>query len=143
MQEYALAVEEDTVSNNACHFDQQDYEDIRIIVKIDVYVGTLYLLDQFEWPLFSTLVTPEAFAHIYCSELGVGGEFMPMIAHAIREQVVQARINFVESESPPSWNDRPLRTEDEDEWSPALRTLSGEEIQAMLKEQDRNSRYIF
>ena len=109
---------------------------------MDVNVGQLYLRDQFEWPLFSNYqVTPEVFARSYCSDLGIGGEFVPLVSHSIREQVVLARLNFHEAEVPPMWRQRPFRREeDEDEWEPELRLLSEEEVKEMLKEQDRSSR---
>lgn len=111
---------------------------------IDVHVGSLFLRDQFEWPLFSSnSVTPEDFSRIMCADLGIGGEFVAVVAHAIREQVVLARINFKESEKPKMWKERPLRKEEhEDDWEPELRLLTDDEIHVMLKEQDRNSRYI-
>ncbi|KAH7101663.1 SNF5-domain-containing protein [Auriculariales sp. MPI-PUGE-AT-0066] len=44
------------------------------------------LKDQFEWDVVNQDNSPEAFAAVYCTELGIGGEFKTAIAHAIREQ---------------------------------------------------------
>jgi hypothetical protein len=46
-----------------------------------VHVGSLYLKDQFEWPLFSNSdVTPEVFARSCTAEMGIGGEFVPIVS---------------------------------------------------------------
>lgn len=67
------------------------YGDIRILIKLDLHVGSLFLKDQFEWPLFEHSITPEEFASILSADLGISGEFLPLIAHSIREQVCIAR----------------------------------------------------
>jgi hypothetical protein len=136
------SVFEDPAKDQSDYIDISLYDDMRILVKIDVHVGSIYLRDQFEWPLFSSsAVTPEYFSRILCSELGAGGEFVPMVAHSIREQVVMARLNYAEADTPALWTKRPLRDDmEEDDFQPDLRLLTDEEIQHMLKEQDRNSR---
>jgi hypothetical protein len=67
------------------------YGDIRLTIKLDLHVGSLFLKDQFEWPLFEHSITPEEFASILSADLGISGEFLPLIAHSIREQVCIAR----------------------------------------------------
>ncbi|KII91710.1 hypothetical protein PLICRDRAFT_51839 [Plicaturopsis crispa FD-325 SS-3] len=62
-------------------------DDMRILVKLDIIVGSMKLDDQFEWDIESAAVSPEQFATTYANELGLGGEFRTAIAHAIREQV--------------------------------------------------------
>ncbi|TFY56219.1 hypothetical protein EVJ58_g7775 [Rhodofomes roseus] len=71
-------------------FDEDEdsmQEELRILIKLDVVVGSVKLEDQFEWNLENGDPTPEQFADIYCRDLGLGGEFKTAIAHAIREQV--------------------------------------------------------
>ncbi|KAF8892911.1 hypothetical protein BD779DRAFT_1467981 [Infundibulicybe gibba] len=63
------------------------HEDMRILIKLDIIVGSMKLDDQFEWDLDNTNASPEEFAAVYAKELGLGGEFCTAIAHAIREQV--------------------------------------------------------
>ncbi|KAI0822438.1 hypothetical protein BC628DRAFT_1417718 [Trametes gibbosa] len=63
------------------------HEEMRILVKVDVIVGSVKLEDQFEWDLENSDPTPEQFAEVYCKDLGLGGEFKTAIAHSIREQV--------------------------------------------------------
>jgi SNF5 / SMARCB1 / INI1 len=57
-------------------------------------VGNILLNDQFEWPLFSSDTSPEEFSRLLCADLGIAGEFVPFIAHAIRDQVCNARLNI-------------------------------------------------
>ncbi|KAI0653711.1 hypothetical protein C8Q70DRAFT_937533 [Cubamyces menziesii] len=68
------------------------HEEMRILVKLDIIVGSIKLEDQFEWDLENIDPTPEQFAEVYCKDLGLGGEFKLIgrrtaITHSIREQV--------------------------------------------------------
>ncbi|CUA72931.1 SWI/SNF chromatin-remodeling complex subunit snf5 [Rhizoctonia solani] len=67
--------------------DKETNEELRVLVKVDVIVGTMNLTDQFEWDINDAHNSPEEFAEVYCKELGLGGEFKTAVAHAIREQV--------------------------------------------------------
>lgn len=49
-------------------------DDLRILIKVDIIVGTQNLSDMFEWDLNSS-VTPEEFAECYTKELGLSSEF--------------------------------------------------------------------
>ncbi|KAJ3937206.1 MAG: hypothetical protein NXY57DRAFT_736111 [Lentinula lateritia] len=62
-------------------------EDMRIVIKLDIIVGSMKLDDQFEWDIDNVKASPEQFAEIYTSDLGLSGEFRSAIAHSIREQV--------------------------------------------------------
>ncbi|KAL5520663.1 SNF5 [Sanghuangporus sanghuang] len=67
--------------------DEDDmHEEMRILIKLDVTVGEMKLDDQFEWDIENSDPTPEQFAEVYCSDLGLAGEFKTAIAHSIREQ---------------------------------------------------------
>lgn len=97
--------------------------------------------DQFEWPLFEQDVTPERFSIILAADLGISGEFIPMIAHSIREQVVLARLEFHESIAAPDYSTC-LRDDEEMEWEPDLQLLDDEQINMLAKEEDRNNRRL-
>ncbi|KAI8892274.1 hypothetical protein BC833DRAFT_612231 [Globomyces pollinis-pini] len=112
------------------------YGDIRIVVKIDVHVGAVYVRDQFEWPLFDHQMTPEQFTETLVRELRIGGEFIPLIAHSIREQVVTARLNYGEAIEASDY----VGPRDEEEWECTLRALNDTEIGLLAKEEDRNVR---
>ncbi|KAJ4489990.1 hypothetical protein J3R30DRAFT_3653479 [Lentinula aciculospora] len=62
-------------------------EDMRIVIKLDIIVGSMKLDDQFEWDIDNYKASPEQFAEIYTQDLGLSGEFRSAIAHSIREQV--------------------------------------------------------
>ncbi|KAJ7672593.1 SNF5-domain-containing protein [Mycena polygramma] len=79
--ERPMAVEEFTFDQKALH------DDMRILIRLDIIVGSIKLDDQFEWDLDNADASPEGFAEIYAKELGLGGEFKTAISHAIREQV--------------------------------------------------------
>ncbi|CAO3694216.1 unnamed protein product [Umbelopsis ramanniana] len=61
--------------------------ELRTVIKLDITVGNRALIDQFEWDIASQNNSPEQFADILATDLGLGGEFKTAIAHSIREQV--------------------------------------------------------
>ncbi|KAJ8593933.1 SNF5-domain-containing protein [Rhizopogon salebrosus TDB-379] len=67
----------------------------RVILSIDVQIATHHLLDHIEWDLLSPL-TPEAFASQLCMELGLSGEALPLIAHAIHEELIKHKKDAIE-----------------------------------------------
>ena len=64
-----------TVEELSASMEGESGEDLRLLIKIDIMVGTQNLSDTFEWDINSE-VTPEEFAASYCRELGLSGEFM-------------------------------------------------------------------
>ncbi|GBE81395.1 Chromatin structure-remodeling complex subunit sfh1 [Sparassis crispa] len=67
----------------------------RVILSIDVQIATYHLLDHIEWDLLSPL-TPEAFAVQLGAELGLSGEAIPLIAHAVHEELVKHKRDAIE-----------------------------------------------
>lgn len=61
----------------------------RHVLRINVRVGRVVLRDQFEWDIVNPENSPEAFAFSLCADVGLGSEFVPAIAHAIREQLAE------------------------------------------------------
>ena len=45
------------------------------LCKLDIIVGAMKLDDQFEWDVVNDGASPERFAEVYASELGLAGEF--------------------------------------------------------------------
>lgn len=84
------------------------------------------------WPLFAPS-EPEDFARTLCVELGLAGEFLPLISTSIREQICSARLEF--KEIPYGVGIR-----DEDGWEPTVRYLNDDEITSMIKEEERIGR---
>ena len=68
---------------------------LKWVLKIDVQIATHHLLDHIEWDLLSPL-TPEAFSQKLCAELGLTGEAIPLIAHAIHEELVKHKKDAIE-----------------------------------------------
>ncbi|KAG0410694.1 hypothetical protein HPB47_012178 [Ixodes persulcatus] len=55
--------------------------------QLNIHVGNISLVDQFEWDMSEKENSPEQFALKLCSELGLGGEFVTAIAYSIRGQL--------------------------------------------------------
>ena len=55
--------------------------------QLNIHVGNISLVDQFEWDLSNPLNSPELFAQELCADLGLGGEFATTIAYSIRGQL--------------------------------------------------------
>lgn len=64
-----------------------------------MHVGSLHLKDRFLWDARSEL-SPDEFARGLAADLGISGEFVPNISHAIYEQVVSHRKRRVLSVRP-------------------------------------------
>ncbi|KAI0251835.1 hypothetical protein BJV78DRAFT_1207106 [Lactifluus subvellereus] len=67
--------------------EKEQQEEMRILIRLDIGIGSMKLDDQFEWDIENPGASPEQFAEVYARELGLGGEFRTAIAHSIREQV--------------------------------------------------------
>lgn len=57
------------------------------VSQLNIHVGNISLVDQFEWDMSERENSPETFALMLCSELGLGGEFVTTIAYSIRGQL--------------------------------------------------------
>lgn len=119
--------------------DQQT--DQRVLIKLNIHVGNISLVDQFEWDLSEKLNTPEQFALKLCSELGLGGEFVTAVAYSIRGQLSWHQKTYAFSEASLSALDFPFRPANEaDQFSPFLETLTDAEMEKKIRDQDRNTR---
>lgn len=57
-------------------------------LQLDVQIATHILRDRIEWDLSSSLA-PVHFAKAYCTDLGLTGEALPLITHAITEELLK------------------------------------------------------
>ncbi|KAF9037383.1 SNF5-domain-containing protein [Hymenopellis radicata] len=130
------------------------HEDMRILIRLDIIVGSMKLEDQFEWDLDNTEALPESFAEVYTNELGLGGEFRTAIAHAIREQIqtYQKSLFLVGHPSDgtpvqddelrgaflPSLSSATRPTDQVQAFTPLLNSLSDGEIERHEKERDKD-----
>ena len=53
------------------------------------------MLDHIEWDLRSTL-TPEEYTTVFCADVGLSSEAIPMIAHAIHEELLKHKKDVIE-----------------------------------------------
>ncbi|KAF9951485.1 Chromatin structure remodeling complex protein sfh1 [Mortierella alpina] len=116
-------------------------EGSRVVIQLDLHVGGINLRDRFEWDVGSDL-TPEEFSRQLAADLGIGGEFVSMIAHEIHEQLYrfkQDRLLDRGFEPEPLFSGfRP--TLEGEEWCPALETLNAEEYEKILEDRERSIR---
>lgn len=130
--------------------------DMRIQIKLDITVGAMNLVDQFEWDLSDEGTSAETFASVFAADLGLSGEFRTAIAHSIREQVdvhirslVLVGYDFEGGEIP----DEELRSallgpvnkiarleQEVEAFTPKLLQLSEFEILQLEKEREREAR---
>ncbi|GLB38628.1 putative SNF5 / SMARCB1 / INI1 [Lyophyllum shimeji] len=73
----------------------EEVPECRVILSIDVQIANHHLMDHIEWDLLSPL-TPEEFAGKLCTELGLGGEAVPLVAHAVHEELMKHKKDAVE-----------------------------------------------
>lgn len=71
------------------HYDMQG-ENI-VLIKLDLIINGVSLVDQFEWDIGNPENSPEAFARSLCADLALSREFEGCIAFAIREQIFNYR----------------------------------------------------
>ncbi|XP_032823684.1 SWI/SNF-related matrix-associated actin-dependent regulator of chromatin subfamily B member 1 isoform X1 [Petromyzon marinus] len=126
-----------------------DQSDQRVIVKLNIHVGNISLVDQFEWDMAEKENSPEKFALRLCSELGLGGEFVTTIAYSIRGQLSWHQRTYAFRSVPrPCKSENPLpiveiairNAGDADAWCPFLETLTDAEMEKKIRDQDRNTR---
>lgn len=121
----------------------EDNSDQRITIKLNIHVGNVSLVDQFEWDVSDKQNSPEEFARILASELGLGGEFVTAIAYSIRGQLSWHHKTLSYSETPMPTVDVAMRTNhDAEQYCPFLETLTDAEMDKKIRDQDRNTRRI-
>ncbi|XP_040576641.1 SWI/SNF-related matrix-associated actin-dependent regulator of chromatin subfamily B member 1-A [Lepeophtheirus salmonis] len=115
--------------------------DQRVIIKLNIHVGNISLVDQFEWDLAEEKNSPEEFAKKICSDLSLGGEFVTAIAYSIRGQLAWHKKTYAFSENHLPTIGIAFRNQSEaDTWSPFLETLTDAEMEKKIRDQDRNTR---
>lgn len=115
--------------------------DQRVLLKLNLNVGNISLLDQFEWDLSEPDNSPEQFATKLCAELGLGGEFVSAIAYSIHGQLAYLRRTYAFSESQLPQIEVAIRDEkDAEQWCPFIETLTDAEMEKKIRDQDRNTR---
>merc|ERR1712156_1071980 len=62
----------------------KNQQDQRVVIKLNIHIGNISLVDQFEWDLADENNSPEDFAKKLCADLSLGGEFVTAIVYAVR-----------------------------------------------------------
>lgn len=120
---------------------QGDACDQRILIKLNIHIGNVSLVDQFEWDMSDKQNSPEQFARVLAAELGLGGEFVTAIAYSVRGQLSWHQKTFSYSETPLPVVDSPMRTcSDIEQYCPFIETLTDAEMDKKIRDQDRNTR---
>ncbi|GAA5850750.1 hypothetical protein JCM5353_000220 [Sporobolomyces roseus] len=70
-------------------------KDLRVIINLDVQIGTLHLRDRIEWDLTSSL-TPELFASTLVRDLSLPSSAAPVISHALHEELYRLKKSCLE-----------------------------------------------
>jgi SWI/SNF-related matrix-associated actin-dependent regulator of chromatin subfamily B member 1 len=138
-------------------------DEMRIVIKLNITIGTHTLVDQFEWEINNPLNNAEEFARVMARDLALSGEFTTAIAHQIREQTqmftkslyiinhpfdgrliedADVRDNFLPSPIPSVF--RPVQAAKD--YTPYLYELSESDLQreelSILRDQRRQKRSV-
>lgn len=80
-----IIVEDGPLEVGRLYSDHKD-DEMRIMIKLNITIGRITLVDQFEWDINNPHNSPEEFARLMAWENALSGEFTTAIAHSIREQ---------------------------------------------------------
>lgn len=143
--------------------DSEDYnpdDTYRCIINLSLNLESMLYNDKFEWSLLHPPGTAEAFAKTTCSDLGLTGEWIPAMTHAIYEAVLRLKKEACEvgglvagwgglqQELPndaahgadAGWRYDPEHLADE--WEPKIEILSKEEIEKREGDRERQVRRL-
>jgi chromatin structure-remodeling complex subunit SFH1 len=132
----------------------------RCLVTLNMNLGSNLYTDKFEWSLLHSPGTAEAFAKVTCTDLGLSGEWVPALTHAIYEAVLRLKKEACEagglvtgwgatgSEFPndaahgaeAGWRYDPEHLADE--WEPKIEILSKDEMEKREGDRERQIRRL-
>lgn len=149
IEEYSYASNLQLPNNNPCN----------VIIDLSVNLNKQLFQDRFEWDLNQKEITPEEFALIIVSDLGLSLEFKPAISHALHEIILRAKKEIIDG----TFNneihnlhlvrgiifENGIRVFTEtsvqngnDHWEPLVETLTSSEIERRENERIRNLRRL-
>ncbi|CAK7567018.1 MAG: Chromatin structure remodeling complex protein sfh1 [Sporothrix epigloea] len=133
----------------------------RCIVSLNINLSSRLYTDKFEWSLLHPPGTAEAFARQTCADLGLSGEWVPTLTHAIYEAVLRLKkeacesggivtADFIANDAAISgvgeenfaagWRYDPETLGDA--WEPKVEVLSKEEIEKREGDRERQLRRL-
>lgn len=142
--------------------DSDDYnpdDTYRCIINLNLNLASTLYTDKFEWSLLHPPGTAEAFAKTTCMDLGLTGEWIPAMTHAIYEAVLRLKKEACEAGGVVAgWgglqdlpNDAAHGTEAgwrydpdhlADDWEPKVEILSKEEMEKREGDRERQVRRL-
>lgn len=134
----------------------------RCIVTLNINLSSSLYTDKFEWSLLHPPGTAEAFAKLTCADLGLAGEWVPAMTHAIYEAVLRLKKEACEAGGLVSGtgaagdfpNDAAIAASGESagwrydpenlasNWEPKIEILSKEEIEKREGDRERQIRRL-
>ncbi|PHH70679.1 hypothetical protein CDD82_6977 [Ophiocordyceps australis] len=132
----------------------------RCIINLNITLASMLYSDKFEWSLLHPPGTAEAFARITCADLGLAGEWVPAITHAIYEAVLRLKKEACEAGGLVAGWGGPLqdlpndaangaeagwRYDPEhlaDDWEPKIEVLSKEDLEKREGDRERQIRRL-
>lgn len=132
----------------------------RCIINLNLNLASMLYTDKFEWSLLHPPGTAEAFAKVTCTDLGLTGEWIPAMTHAIYEAVLRLKKEACEAGglvagwggmqqelpndaahgSEAGWRYDPEHLGDD--WEPKVEFLSKEEIEKREGDREREVRRL-
>ena len=129
----------------------------RCIVSLNINMMKKVYTDKFEWSLLHPPGMAEKFSRQTCADMGLGGEWVPVMAHAIYEAVLRLKREACESGGivggggfggemdnlALEGREAGWRFDNEslaDEWEPKVEVLSKEEIEKREYDRERQIR---
>ncbi|KAF3770574.1 SNF5-domain-containing protein, partial [Cryphonectria parasitica EP155] len=83
---YPMVYSEEDALDPELPYSAYKNDEMRILIKLNITIGAVTLVDQFEWEINNPINSPEEFARVMARDLSLSGEFTTAIAHCIREQ---------------------------------------------------------
>lgn len=127
----------------------------RCVINLNINLLNKLYSDKFEWSLLHPPGFAEMFAKVTCADLGLAGEWVPAIAHAIYEAVLRLKKEACENGGLVGYGEidndcaegaeAGWRYEPEhlcDEWEPKVEILSKEEIEKREGDRERQIRRL-
>ena len=131
----------------------------RCIITLNINLQNKLFTDKFEWSLLHPPGVAERFAKQTCADIGLSGEWVPAMAHAIYEAVLRLKKEACESGGLVGGNghegeidnlalegqEAGWRFDNEhlaDEWEPKVERLSKEEIEKREGDRERQIRRL-
>ena len=140
--------------NGASGFYNPD-DTYRCIITLNINLLNKLYTDRFEWSLLHPPGVAETFAKQTCADMGLAGEWVPAMTHAIYEAVLRLKKEACESGGlvgggeidnlALEGQEAGWRFDHEhlaDEWEPKVETLSKEEIEKREGDRERQIRRL-